>query len=489
MHDELIQQIAEKVTVSYTRLSIVSNPGGLLASSVVRQKLLEQERITVVAGSNLQLRVHFELTYKHDHEGRYVYVCEDTDSILPDMREDAYITSFSVTDLLPLFANKPLLRRQPYEVVARLYLLCQGKRVGIDEGEWLVNNITTEIVQRRMTSAEHYRGQIAIIDIDWDKPAKTMNSVCTIMNEAIESGAYDGIDDTVEEVNLRFQDWIDQNYFAQLHASPLLSPKSVNGILPYLSHNFTRADKVALIVVDGFSYWQWLLLKGELSKTRIAIIDGTTLAWLPTITMLSRQAIFRGDTPLLEYKQSTAEENRMWRDYWQREGLSGLSVQYISDSDEFAINEGVRRLAYVTVEMDKKMHSSTDYRDLHALTRNWCPRMTEKIKTILSLGYNVFLTTDHGGVLSEGWRRMTEAEKVFLYKDGSRGKRHLIYGDNSMEQQRFYNENTDLSLLNHDHWLAMRNNLCFDTSGTREITHGGSHFLEVVIPFINIKPQ
>lgn len=187
----------------------------------------------------------------------------------------------------------------------------------------------------------------------------------------------------------------------------------------------------------------------------------------------------------MDYKQSPESERKLWRSYWQSQGIGQFETQYISDDDEFAINEGVKRLALVTVEMDKKMHAAYDYRDLLSLTENWCPRITERIKTILDGGYALYLTTDHGCVHSKGWRSLSQVEKVFLYKDGSRGKRHLIY-NNVEEYLRFANENSELGMLAHDNWLCMRNNLCLARNNERMITHGGCHFEEVVIPFVKI---
>lgn len=54
--NELIRRIAQKVTVDYQRLSIVSNPDGVLTQDVVRNLLNQQHGIEAVAGSNLRLR-------------------------------------------------------------------------------------------------------------------------------------------------------------------------------------------------------------------------------------------------------------------------------------------------------------------------------------------------------------------------------------------------------------------------------------------------
>lgn len=228
-------------------------------------------------------------------------------------------------------------------------------------------------------------------------------------------------------------------------------------------------------------------MRNYLLRQDIGAEEKITFSWLPSITMLSRQAIFRGAYPSQDYKQSPENERKLWIQYWQKQGFTSFEMQYLSDKDEFAINEGVKRLAYVTVEMDEKMHSSTDYKDLCSLTENWCPRLTEKIKTLLRLDYTIYLTTDHGNVLSHGWRKLSAVEKVFLYKDGSRGKRHLIY-NNKVEQDSFFEKNkAEIPLLQHEDWLAVRNDACFENDGQTIITHGGSHFMEMVIPFVKIE--
>ena len=71
----LIQKIAERITAEYTRLSIVSNPDGVLTNPVVQSHLLSECGLNVVVGSQLQLRIHYELIrlclskYRHSVAG------------------------------------------------------------------------------------------------------------------------------------------------------------------------------------------------------------------------------------------------------------------------------------------------------------------------------------------------------------------------------------------------------------------------------------
>lgn len=484
--NKLIKKVAQKIAVEYSNLSIVENPDGFLTQDAVCRLLCQECGIEVVSGTNLQLRIHYELQYKEHPETRYVYVCNTISSILQDMKQSAYMTSFSVSDAFPLFADKALLKTLSFDVLDILYEGIGIRKIGLQEGKLLVQSIVSDIEEQKRKSAEFFLDQLADIDVDWNNPAMTMAAVSRILAKAIKAGAYEGIADRIADINESFQRWVDGNYFATLQSNPLLKAKSVDKILPHIELNHSRDEMVALLVVDGFSYWQYTILKDALRQTNLKVEDGTTLAWMPSITMLSRQAIFRGAAPRQDYKQNPESEKRLWYDYWQGRGFGSYELQYISDKDEFAINEGVKRLAVVTVKMDEKMHSSSDYKDLYALTENWCPRIIEQIQTIVNIGYTLYLTTDHGSVLSQGWRSLTQVEKVFLYKDGSRGARYLIY-NNKEEQQRFYDANRDLPMLMHDNWMSIRDTHCFANERTTMLTHGGSHFLEMVVPLVKIE--
>lgn len=482
----LIKKIAQKIAVDYCDISIVENPDGFLTQDVVRNLLYQEYAIKVIVGSNLQLRIHYELNQHNGPTGKTIYISKSPSTMLEDMKRNAYCCQFSINEMFPMFADKSLVRKQPYEVLEVLYERAGMRRVTLPECTWLINSIVEDLEDRKRRSAEFFKEQLSSIEIDWNNQSLTISSVSNLLAKAIKAGVYDGLATAIDDINESFQKWIDEDYFATLQSNPLLRPKSVNKILPHLAANYSNEDKVALLVIDGYAYWQYSILKEYLLNKDIKLKDGCTLAWLPSITMLSRQAIFRGADPLQEYKQNPENEKKLWFDFWKQSGFGTYEIQYLYDNQEFAINEGVKRLAVVTVEMDEKMHSSTDYKDLYSLTENWCPRITKQIETIVNAGYKLYLTTDHGSVLSQGWRALNQVEKVFLYKDGSRGARHLIY-NNKEEQDRFYSQNSELSMLKHNNWLSIRDNHSFAKENSTMITHGGSHFLEVVVPFIKIE--
>lgn len=489
MTNPLIAKATQKIAVDYGRLSIVTNRDGFLVRADVQQALYLEAGLTVVVGSNLALRIHYETIYRDSSEERFVYISESSETIVPDMVEGAFVTDFAIADLFPLFADKSLLKGLNLEELTRLMGRCGIRRISMTDSSRIVKEVKQEIEAERQKSAEYYREQIETVEVDWVRKAqRSIEGISECMIGAARHSVYNAIAPKIAEYNQQFQDWIDSSYFGTLNSSHYFAPKSVNKVLPYIveAHQ-AQEEKVALIVVDGLAYWQYYLLREHLSKKGIETAESPILAWLPTITMLSRQAIFRGRVPEREYKQNPANERKLWYEYWRDRGLSNYCIQYLRDNEEFAINEGTTRLAYVTVEMDEKMHSSTDYKDLLSLTENWCPRITEKFETLRRMGFTIYLTSDHGSVLSHGWQPISQIDKVFLYKDGSRGKRHLMYNREEEKKDFEQKHSGEIELLSRDLWLAIRSDDCFEREGVQIITHGGSHFMEVLVPFVTIK--
>ena len=408
----LLRQIAKRITADYTRLSIVSNPDGLLANPVVQSHLLSECGLNIIVGSQLQLRIHYELIYKASENGRFVYVCPNIDTLLPDMAQEAKITDFSIGQLFPLFADKNLLQQLSFKELVMLSHKMGTRRINMAEGRRMVEDIRREEEEKQKTSAEHYRQKLQSLRLDRGIMGEMVKAISDIIADSALAGVFDQLTEEWTHFNESFQGWLDSNYFALQNSNPLLRPACVNSILPHLADKYSSSDKVALVVVDGLAFWQWRILARYLQKNNITINEDFTTAWLPTITMLSRQAIFRGDRPQIDYKQSPEAERRLWQDFWHQVGLSSYELQYLYDNEEFAVNEGVCRLAYVTVEMDHKMHASRDMRDLAVLTDVWAPRFCELLKVLKNMGFTIYLTSDHGSTSAIGQRPLTQVEKV-----------------------------------------------------------------------------
>lgn len=479
------RDIAGKITVPYKRLSIVRNLDGFLSDSAVQRALTTQTGILFVSGSPLALRLHFELQYKVAPDTRFCYICERPELLLPDILSEAFVCSFAVTDLFPNIQDRKTLLAQKPDVLESLY----AKHI---PGFVTATDLSRHLLEIEFASRSAAApvsdpvADLAALTPDWKDLGASVSALSAAVLEAIRQDKYDSIRPALSGLNDGFQSFLDQSYFAALHASHVLGPRSVNKILPYLSFKHTVEDKVALIVVDGMAYWQYLVLREKLISEGVKPSDSTIFAWIPTITMLSRQAIFRGADPVLDYKQSPSSEEKLWSVWWTEQGIPSSDIQYIYGDSEPEIWSTTRRLALVSVTLDEVMHISDAPDLLLACTEAWARRFARTIIALKSQGFTIYITTDHGNVLSSGAGTLSSAEKTHLFADGSRGARHLIYEDTA-PMQEFMSAHDAASFLVHDNWLAYRGEQAFNKAGKRKITHGGSHLLEVAIPFITIQ--
>ena len=127
--------------------------------------------------------------------------------------------------------------------------------------------------------------------------------------------------------------WLESGFDSLSFNSYATAPSIVHQIAPHMAHRRRSGEqRQALIVVDGIALDQWLILDRRLRANQPdAIVDTRScFAWLPTVTGVSRQAIFTGDQPRAFAKTlgSTSPEPAAWRRFWENEGLADHQVFY-----------------------------------------------------------------------------------------------------------------------------------------------------------------
>ena len=481
--DEFGHKIISNLTVEGRRLSRVRSTDGFLLRPDTQQHLLKLGLLLLPIETSIEWRVRYELEDKHSGQ-KVCYITTSDLCPLPDIEHEIIdCGSFSVTDLLPFYDPKVLMSEGvSYNYLDYLfnqkytYKLGEKETLTVlhDADAYLKNNLQVLI------------GQLRDIKLDWNDP-NTIINISSVLVNIIRNGKYDDVEDVLNGINLDFQNYLSSRYFTLATSSYMKKPKMVNRVLPYLNHIHNRTEKIALIVIDGMTYWQYLVLEKELREKGIGTTDDMIMAWLPSITKLSRQALFRGNTPMKQYVQSPAEESKLWTEYWEKRGFPLYDIKYTHGSlmaDDYTCH----RQAFVDVDLDHKMHSSSNNKDLYDLTLNWSKDAANDIRTLHEHGYQIYITTDHGNVFAHGWRQLSSEEKTFLYEKESRGSRHLIY-DSEKPLLHFLECNRDIKemLVTRDEWTVWYAPYCFKSSD--EITHGGAHFLELAIPFVRIDKE
>ncbi len=478
---DLIHDIAESLASGYQPLTIVYNPDRQLAKSAVCKQLQAVCGCDVVVGSALALRIHFELNLRRNPEKRAIYIVTEG-VVLPDIAVKANLRTFHITECFPNFADKQNICDLDFDILTKLYGRHIQGFVSADRLQSILNSMSAvnaaEPIEDIGEPAQLFN---EIDNLDWSD-INTIRRVSDLFIRAVEAVQYDEIADRLDWLNFDFQHYLNDTYWNKINASPLLCPGCVNGVVPHIRDNYSDSDRVALVVVDGMAFWQYEILRCELEEIRIHPNDEHWIySWIPSITSLSRQAIFRGAAPLIDYTQSPSAERSLWHSHWPK---GQFNPQYFSEGDGVKPAPSCRRLALVTVELDEKMHSSTSYLDLLALTRIWAKNFAQTIAKLKQSGFEIILTTDHGNVLAKGWRTFTASEKAHLYGKMSRGHRHAIFMNHDASEAFKQALGYNVRFMHRDNWFALSDTHSFSPTGRVEITHGGTHLFEVMIPFI-----
>ncbi|WP_191907028.1 BREX-3 system phosphatase PglZ [Adhaeribacter soli] len=289
-----------------------------------------------------------------------------------------------------------------------------------------------------------------------------------------------------DQVNERFQRFIENTYNSQFSLTGIRKPIVVSRILEHLKASPTK--RKALIVIDGMNYWQWSLLGCALSSIGLEFSPNASLAFIPTITAWSRQAIFKGDKPDLEADNS--KEKSLFYDFWMKNGLSSYQIDFkrIGVNDPFDISsiaEDIKILGMVCNDLDNIMHGAVLGDDqLKASTIQWIEKskIVDIISELKRKGFHVFITSDHGNIEAYGLKNLTLKEKVGAL---GRSKRHL-YFTNEILLNNFVEQNANVTIGKKGLSLYLKNKEAFTTENNKVITHGGSHIWEVIVPFISI---
>lgn len=478
----LFQHIAEDFKSHQSNVLLVENNDGFLFREDNILELREYG-IVIVPGSMMQKRIRFEL---RDLDTILVLLSNDNSTYLEDIKEKSVTTDFFLEKYLNGY-HIPSIMNLDKVLLEKLFL---DKEVVKLSKQQTIDKIQKIKVADKNNQTETFDVNDFIQSLDKELNNSVLNwsSICRLISMAtlktIGTKKFDEVILHINNANAHFQKNIEESYQQTKNSSAVKKPQIVSKILDYLNFNF-REEKIALIVVDGLAFWQYELLKEKLHNIKN---EEVIYSWIPSITQLSRQAIFRGDIPQTDYKQGPISEEKLWKSYWKSKGVNEFEIKYLHEKSQLNNLAAISKFALVFKDLDEKMHSSTDYKDLLKLTENWIERsqITMVIEQLLQNRFRIFLTTDHGNIQAKGWRGLQGREKLGTNKSGSRSERHIEYTEKWLSDE-FMQNNPELkdSVVMEEQAIYFKTDLSFSRKETL-VTHGGAHLLEVLIPFIEI---
>lgn len=443
--------------------------------------------VRILSGSRLDLRVALELDYNPNSSERIIFVAEDEFPLLDDVAQQVETITLNVQRFFVRY-HWATIRHLPIAELQWLYE--QRQRVNL--GELATRNLVCEYHKsedyQKNAVIELKKQWAQIADkINFRRPGEWMPRLAKIIQSAIELKGWNELSTEVDELNTRFQDFLQRSY-ASVVGSALGSkpPKIVTQVAPFIAKQ--EDARIALIVIDGMNHWQGAMLATALeNQVRNASITVDTLfSWLPSVTELSRQALFRGSKPIGSYEQNPHNEQKLWSEFWASRHLPAVNAYY-QHTGTITPQTSTTRLGYTNVDLDEKMHSSEDYMYLYDDTKRWIDQSSiiDDIANLIANSFRVLITSDHGNIETIPYRTIAHADKAGADLDN----RYITLPE--VADLKGFETEYEGHILQIDPesrtYYAKGREIFSTKSGL--ITHGGTHFLEVLVPFIIITPK
>lgn len=313
-------------------------------------------------------------------------------------------------------------------------------------------------------------------------------------------GQFDRLTTALDE---RFASWVLERYRG-LHNLASVDPVMVHHVPRVLADEMAGAgnERAALVVVDGMSLDQWFIVRDVLADQLPDLETTTTgtFAWAPTLTSVSRQALFAGEVP--QYFPgsilSTAKEAALWSAFWTTRGLAPDEVGF---QKGLAENGGQPKLAALLAQprirvvgvvvnaVDNILHGATlGIAGVHSQVRQWAKQghFSEMLGQLLDEGFAIYITADHGSVEACGIGNPAEKALANL-----RGERVRVYPNETLRdkvREKFPSAIAwDPVGLPPDFMpLVASGRDAFVTAGKHTVTHGGTALEELIVPFVRV---
>jgi hypothetical protein len=307
-----------------------------------------------------------------------------------------------------------------------------------------------------------------------------------------------------QKVNKLFADWLEARYASLINLSPS-NPAMLHHLPRFLARQIEgeKNKKIALVVIDGLSLDQWVTVRNIIQEQNkdLVLRESAAFAWIPTITSVSRQAIFSGKAPFFFPSSvgTTNNEEKLWRQFWEGCELSRLNVVYKrglgDDNPETEINNIVNSgqtkvVGLVIDKIDKIMHGmQLGTAGMHNQIAQWCQAkyLISLINWLLDENYDTWITSDHGNIESLGKGRPAEGAIA-----ETRGERVRVYPSAQLRSQvyskfNFAREWAPSGLPNDYFPLVATGNDAFIKEGEKTVAHGGIAIEEVIVPLIKVE--
>lgn len=302
-----------------------------------------------------------------------------------------------------------------------------------------------------------------------------------------------------------FLDFVQNKYNSISFYEDNQGPISLAKVNHWLRLKHKSRERMALLCFDGLAVDQWYFLRAYLQSRfpSLTIEERRTYAIAPTVTPVSRQALFAGELPaaFADTITTTTEDVGRWSRFWINHEIPPQRVAYLHVQVNGAglqklraVADGKnRRLGVVVNLFDDVMHHTKNvtaasdkrvyYQTLQAHLENG--RLDELFTVLFDHNYHVYLTSDHGNVAGVGVgvkppKALVEkyAQRVALFDSPALAQDFASSNDFLLFRTKFLPDGM------HPAYATGRGML--GKEGQVSISHGGLSLEELVVPLVKV---
>lgn len=269
-------------------------------------------------------------------------------------------------------------------------------------------------------------------------------------------------------------------FFASFSGNPVTVDKILHNI------RFEKKEKAALLCFDCMGWAEWFLLKDFLQEMKLSFEETELFALLPTVTSISRSAIFQGSTDVYNIKTP----GRNYEEKTFASFFSEKETKYFNGTDTITNDSllGYDCISLLFTFFDDIAHAAQIpenglgkllYFDaINSYLKN--SNIKQIIKILLQNGFSLYICSDHGSVVATG-----NGQRIEKYLIDNFAKRACIIPESSSELTEL--KKVNIPFVSDKLMIVPEGREMFTYKGKQEINHGGITVEEMVVPYIKVK--
>lgn len=485
-----------------SRLTVAADPDRLLDDQQVIRELTTRGFSIATYDDPIAFRLEYETGWRDGWEGgsraELIVRCVcDADQLvaLPfDVLSGARVVSVSRAALFPGAPARALAWMSDGDLD---WLWSKPSHVDLDRIDLRARSLEAQldVLERGVPAEGSGHGEWTEYAMRWAQAQATR------MEDAGTPRAWENrVEALHDRIEAAFARWM-EGRFASLSQLPPDPPVMVHRVARAMARSLEEGSvrRVALLVLDGMSFEQWITLRSTLDLAALRVTEraSAVFAWVPTITSVSRQAIFAGLPPrgFGDRLESTSGEEQLWKSFWAGAKLAPEAIGYVrglgedpcDKLDEQLHDPRVRALGLVVDKVDRIMHGMEGGAlGMHNQVRQWgATRWLQRmLQRLLDEGFEIYLTSDHGNIEAVGVGVVADRDRADL-----RGERARVYPNEALRQKialevpaaRCWD---DRGLPQGFLPLLAAGRAAFVSVKERVVGHGGIAMEEVIVPLV-----